>query len=484
MAVYKTKVADLPKNILEEAQIPEKYFEDEVLFVEKNSRSNTGAEVYRQLNMRLVRAQLGLENQEVDKRGLLWYTVRLKLGGVIDLKGDSDQQYISVSEMFKGFCDEIARHLGFEYWAFVPDYLGVPTKDIAIFVDSNLNTKAMTVEQIENLKETPYFIVTCEKMGALNEFITSLKNRGYKRGYLGFYNSQGGYTVSSTVKLLIALKKRVEQEGKKFAVFNLMDYDLNGMQIHLDMKKWFDCEPIGVTPDMLNYCFDEAVIDKFKENYNPKNIEKLITGVENMVNDLDITQEDKEKYISWASEITKQRIELNAVLAYRSTNHEEQAQDFVKYFIEVLLPNRTWDLNKDEKPSVSRPSYISEIIQKLESEATKTVDKYLSDKNLRYSNDWIEAIPKLKQKYEEFIAENSEYKDDLTNTRKLINKQSKELEEILKKSELYSDVETELDELSEAVIKKLELNDNDSETTEEESDETEDSDTDEEEEEK
>jgi hypothetical protein len=229
-------VKDLPENLKIETLsgvnhniYPAGYDNTTVMFVEDKTRTNTGRETNRQMNIRFIKIQLGIAVPDSDKREM-FYLVRNKCGGVIDLKGSSQQQYISFSIMLKNFGEALVKVKTFEYpyWGFALEYLGVYSKDTVITYDGDGTARALSVDDMTRYVNAPFFLIICEKESTLVDFIGELRNRGYTHGFFGLVLK--GYAITTVIKLMLRVNNK-----EKFKVFTLGDFDLNGIQIYLDL---------------------------------------------------------------------------------------------------------------------------------------------------------------------------------------------------------------------------------------------------------
>lgn len=443
MSVSKTYVKDLPRRILENDDgteiIPQSYDNEEVYYIVNNTRTETGKEVNTQLNIRFICKQLNINTPDIDKREL-WYIVRNALGGKIDLKGSSDQQYISFSSQIKSFCEKVAEtmQMPFNYWGFALEYLGVPSKDTVIAYDSSLKTKALTVDDISKYSDVPFFIVVCEKKSTLDDFVNEMYKRGYKRGFFGFV--LGGYAITTVIRLILALKGK-----EKFILATLVDYDLNGIQIMMDMCRYADAEnviPIGVHDEILQ--FGNLEFDDLAEDYKPEKLDDLVLGCQNMVDELGFDQEYKNVILGWIERCKYRRVELNAITAYNIRKKISKVGVFADYF-EMKIKDKIWDLNREITPSVSPPDYIRDYMSEIQQKAIEKFEEYLENNGLRWSNDWLNAIEELKETYNMFVEQNKNYNGKLDqDIDKLIRRQNKELKNILTNSDLYSETKVKL----------------------------------------
>ena len=246
-----------------------------------------------------------------------------------------------------------------------------------------------------------------------------LIDRGYKEGYYGL--ALGGNSTTYNIKLLIELSK-----VKHFYAFIMHDLDLDGLKIFFDMKKWFQCESIGLNPEML--AFSGISFDQGSENYKPKNKENTIKHLNNVIKKY--TPEEQEVYKNWISICEDKRFELNSLTAIRlrEDSRINKARDFVDYLLtKIEEVERKWNLVRLRKPqrespssydfSISKPKIIRnveyEIEQNIETITNKLDDLiqtiyekqeeikekageplsiYLESINLLYSSDWEELV--------------------------------------------------------------------------------------------
>lgn len=400
--MIKEMVKDLPKDLL--VQIPEMYHEREIFLLRDYSKSRTGAEVIRILNRRYVFIQLGLELQETDHREI-FYMIRKKFAKVdnklesdvdlLDISGDFDQQYISVTgNMIEGYYRKLATHLGFEYWGFVMEYLNVSSQSIAQMFDLDLNKYVVDIKSLKELipesLNIPFFLIICEKKMTVDITMKGLIEKGYNKGFYGIALSR--FATTHVIKYLIELSKL-----KRLYIFVLHDFDLSGLMIYFNLKKWINCESIGINPEFL--AERDLDIEQLFEFYKPKNRSKLLKGAKGMIKALDIDEMEKAKYNEWVELCLTRRIELNSLTAQREIENYKinKARDFVDSIIKKT-EICTWDLNRYRKPrmheadyfsiNVKKPSYISEIINEITEKATERIHKYLKSNNLRWDIDW------------------------------------------------------------------------------------------------
>jgi len=501
-------VGALPESYI--VNIPEDIYDNKVLLVKDNSKTNSSKFLNSILNKRFVFKQLDLELQETTKREL-WYDVTKGLKHDFDLKGTPKQQYISLSEAMKSYCEKLRVYLGFEYWAFVLDYLLVETGERALIwdpkdMDSENESKVMTLKGLDNFEKCPFFLILCEKVATLKPIIGEMIKRGYKEGYYGI--SMKGYATSVVIKLLLRLRKI-----RKFRLFVAHDLDQNGLMIYFDMLRYINCQNIGITPEFLElFKIDK---EEVSEPFTAKNKNAVIKATIGMIDELEIEDSEKDKFIEWSNYCREEKIELNSISSYnlRRDSSRSKVYDLVDC-IETFLneEGNVWDLNRYDqpiyyspdwlyKPSVSRPKLIGDIISEIQEKATEKIYEFLKSKNLRDDWNWREIIKEDYEKILEgynkiyglskrigkhrakrFIRKNRNYKKSLKKIsllreideqdRKLQNltdRQNKDLKKIrkiqrrifqrlIKKTPEYKEVEEELTELRDNIIEILENN--------------------------
>ncbi|GAH44266.1 unnamed protein product, partial [marine sediment metagenome] len=114
--------------------------------------------------------------------------------------------------------------------------------------------------------------------------------RGYKKGFYGIALSR--FATTHVIKYLIELSKL-----KRLYIFVLHDFDLSGLMIYFNLKKWINCESIGINPEFLRE--RDLDIEQLFEFYKPKNRSKLLKGAKGMIEALDIDEMEKTKYNEW-----------------------------------------------------------------------------------------------------------------------------------------------------------------------------------------
>lgn len=393
--------------------------------------TKTGIEAIKYNNMRYVFKQLDLTLQETQEREV-YYIVRKRSGGKLDISDDKKFAEAHIDR----YCKDLNEYLGYKYWVYVRDYLGIKAKAIITIYDTGMNPFVLTDEPsddypngtIEKFIETPFFLIICEKDETLKAIMKEMKVRGgYSKGYYGV--ALGKNATSYAIKLLIELS-----EVRNFHTFILHDQDISGLKIFLNMRRWIKAESIGVNPDFLKYCkIDNKEVD---EDY--KVSKKDITGFITILNGCNLSKKKNNQYMGWMWACLKKRIELNSISAYRLEQSltESKVKDFCNYLILKISDNqRKWNLNRYRKPEYKRPRankpFISssdfmieiekdldkkiEFIKdklynirqkifrkrdKIKDKAYEGINKFLEDEDLAYSSDWENLI---QEKFNEMI---------------------------------------------------------------------------------
>jgi hypothetical protein len=229
----------------------------------------------------------------------------------------------------------------------------------------------------------------------------------------------------------------------------MTDFDLNGLQIYLDIRKYFDVKHIGANPDF----FDRFGInfDDIKEPFHSTNIDSIKVGVDGMIEDIIKDQTEKDKMLEWANMLTKERAEMNSITALKLDKNLPKMEDFVTYF-EECIENLSFNINLYKLPSYAKPRFINQKINEVKKTATKSLEDYISNMGLGYGSDWLDRVAEAKEKYDEFIKENSDYTDDLRDVDNIINNQSNVIMDIINNSDLAKEIEGELERLKIEII--------------------------------
>lgn len=456
--LIKKKVSDLSERWL--TNISETFYSEEVSIVRDSTRKNTTRELIDFMNERFVRAQLELINQPADNRGT-WYVVSHRLKGIIDLSGSKDQQYISFLKTIKDYCKKLTDFYNVPYWGYVMDELNIKSKARAIAYDLNLKGTLLDVETIEDFKNEAFFIVICEKDEVLKSTMRAIRSKGYTNGWMGIVTE--GYATTNVVRLLMDYKKHVQD---KFYVFILHDWDIDGLKIFFDIKRYFPCESAGLNNELIDYCgnVDKSLLLESYKSTDGKAKKAQILGSKSMLKELKdmniINDERFKEYTKWINYCIEHRAELNALTAIRLEKNKElnPARDFADY-IEHLLEDveRFYDLNRYDVPNwgwrdfqtPALDSCVPGVIQTIKDEIfdmlTSKLDEYLMDyEDEGYWKDLVSEVYIAAEKYiygsgnrkenimkntkDEMIEDNKEYNESLKNVRKFISEQSSTLE--------------------------------------------------------
>lgn len=511
------------------SEVPEKwrnnidssFFDRKVYIVKDITRKDTGRELLDILNERFVRKQLNLETPRADNRDM-WYQAFTRLG-YTDLSGDSLQQQISFDGSVKSFCEKLVDFFKVPYWGYVQDELNIKSKARAVawtiegksfLMDSETITKTHfgndTNDFYDIINQMPFFFIICEKEEVLKSTMRALKDKGYSHGWLGMGTQ--GFASTAVIRILMEYKKEISD---KFYVFVLHDYDLDGIKIYLDMKRWFPCESIGLNSKLI----ERVGIDmsSIRQKYRGKTGEaKLATikGAKTMLKEIFVNglidNEELKEIRYWIQDTVKDRLELQSLTGHRLDEDMtlNPARDFADY-IEDLLENdeRIYDLNRYRTPWVDTtyapslydaiPDFIEEITNDLENTIREKINTYLESNNVGSEDDWrafTEGIYMnaenylsssntrknkiLEAKKDELIEENKEYTESLKSVRTYIRKQDNELDkkrrrkqnilramtskfndaiqETIENTGEYEDCKTDLEALKDKLMKALE----------------------------
>ena len=363
--------------------IPEELYDKEIYFLKKRLSQSTlaGINCSKYMNQRYIQYQLNLPLQRTNNREI-FYTVRKMCkndGGNFDIKSKFTN---TINTYFK----ELNKFLKLSYWGFVSELLKVDSGVRALVYDPvTLEPSVLTQKTFEQFSKTFFYFILCEKTSTIEPIMKEMKQRGYAKE--GFYYgiSTGGMGTSRVIKLLIELAKI-----RNFHVFVLHDYDISGLAIFFDIKRWISSESIGVNPDFMEFCgIDENDVN---EDYKISNKIKQITYF--ILRDGIFISNEYERYDSWIQSCLKKRIELNSISSYRLKEDltESKVKDFCDYLITKLEdPDRMWDLNRYRKPSQYNPTrariYFDKpkIIEEIEANTEENTD---------FLNERIEEVRK------------------------------------------------------------------------------------------
>lgn len=444
-------------------QTPEEYLDD-IGIAENTNTKKAYSELFKIMNNRLVLKQLiergaNLNLQATDRREI-YYIIRRSMDGKTGLKGDVDAQTMGIGKKIAIYCQKISKYLGYRYWGYVYDYLNIKPKETIIIYNTKMETSTLSNKNLKEIAKIPFFLIICEKEEPLRATMEEMINRGYTKGFYGI--ALGGTSTTYNIKLLLEL-----QEIRNFYAYIMVDLDLGGIAIFLDMKQWFPCESIGINPEMLDFAGVNFEDGSEEHIISKKTRENTITGLNRKIRKLDISEEQREIYRNWIEVCKNRRFELNSLTSLRLEEdmNVSKAKDFCNYLISKLEdPNRAWDLNRYDKPTyerissrptlqISRPEFIDDIeirIQrqvnniksKLDNLLDKITDKqeeieegalkelydYLDSKDLQYGFDWKKLIEDKYNKLDKKISISM----DLLNIRSKID-----YKKILRKNRKY-----------------------------------------------
>jgi hypothetical protein len=472
--LIKIGVKSLPEKWLK--KIPEEHHDKEVYIVVDRSRKETGKELVDILNERFQRKQLGLNNRMANNRDL-YYQILTRLGE-IDLKGDSLQQQISLDGAVRSYCEKLQEFFNAPYWGYIQDELEfVATARTTAYsiegksykMDQNMMSNEYfgkdKNEFYDLIRKTPFFFIVCEKELVVMETMEALRDLGYTEGWLGF-NTQG-YASTNLIRTLIEYRDTI---SNKFCVFSLHDYDVEGIKIFLDMKRYFNVESAGLNPELMRRCGIDFTGkgQKYRgasgeaKSATLKGAATIIDGLfENGI----INTDEKEEYEEWVDGCSKERYELQSITGVRLDEDMDQnpARDYAEYIqYKLESMDRKWDINRLKEPKaigpdtyefkIEVPSFISEIIEDLQEKISDTINDYLDTKNLKTVDDWKELLLEKygsieKHEYNETLLKtlrkiqgiygnikairirkkNKRYTESLKGVKKVVDKQSREL---------------------------------------------------------
>ncbi|MGV9141708.1 MAG: hypothetical protein ACOC1X_02110, partial [Promethearchaeota archaeon] len=462
-------------------------------------------------NSRFVYSQLGKVLQDMTKRQI-WYICDQRLNG-IDLSGGKKQQYISLSEMVKVFCEKLTDFYNVPYWGLVLDELYITAKARATIMDLEGIETGLNAKTFPKFKSAPFFFLICEKEDTLKSMLNELKKRGYRWGFYGIVTQ--GYGSTNVIRLLMEIRNR-----SKFYIFVAHDYDMDGLKIFFDLRRYFECESIGIHPNFMERLDFDVDINQDYSGRTGNAKKSQVKGAINMLNELfgsskknktdpEIQDDLYLEYNAWIEGCIERKTELDSLLAHRLEEDLTQckSKDLVDY-LEELLNNgeRVYDLNRYRVPEflepeepilkLNRPKIIDETIQNIQNVAAKPINDYLSRKGLKYSEDWERVIWELLQEKNQeidnqfqekkietqklrnrFIEENRDYTDSLkavldtlneqdNKINLLVEEQNEALQEFVDEQILilrqeiqdtnqYSDVRQKLNSIEESIIDSL-----------------------------
>ncbi len=496
--IKEIKIRELEPYILKD--IPERYYDETAYILCDHYRNLISYEASYKLrklmNRRLVFYQLGLINrlQEMSNREM-WYFVEKMCDGIIDYP--SKEPYTgSFIGQEKKFLKAITEFYNLEYWGDAYELLKITAKARAMIYDSG-RIIPLDIKAIPSYIDVPFFFLICEKEGILKAMLKEIENRGYYTGFIGI-NTEG-MSSSNVIKLI-----RRYSGVKNFHCFVSHDLDISGINIYLNLKRYFNCDSIGVNPKMLDHI--GIMFNDVCESYGEKkpNIKKHNT----MLKNADLNDTETKEIKEWSKMCRFKKVELDCITAHRlyETPNESKVKDLVDYF-ELILQEKEWDLNRYRKPDyykigeletifISHPQlsdeniteytkkasdikwkltkHITKPIREIERKAKEVIDNYLDKKGLTYTEDWKnlinEPIRKMKNsntilqnilnrfgsiKQYRFIHKNKRYNGSIKKAREIINNQSDQLNRLRYKQKKWLKKRVERqNKICERLIKK------------------------------
>jgi len=424
--------------------IPIDLRENEVYITKPRKVKNFYQHLRNIMNERFVREQLGLINQLIDYRDLWYSIVDYRMKGKIDIS--LNNPFIATEKAVKEFCLKLMDYYSIEHWSMVMDKLSMESKGKAIIYDLELNGTILTVKTIQNFKDIPFFILICEKETVLKQTLKALKDLGYRHGFYGI--NTGGVGTSAVARLLIEYRDSI---SNKFYIFSLTDFDLAGLKIFFDFRKYFKVERCGLNSQMIKFLdLDFSLLTS--EYTSQKSLNKQKQECLNMLERLNLSFFEIIYYLQEIDKCSKNKIELNSLSAFRSETDKlvNPCIDYANY-IEYLLENnkRIYDLNRFKQPLEQLTNSTNSIIpnlpnfiQKAKKEINELIFNEIDDidfwiKNIQETYDSFKIFNSnneskkdniLRNKCSIFIEKNKDYDKSLKNVFKTIKKQDKSLE--------------------------------------------------------
>ncbi|MFX0132061.1 MAG: hypothetical protein ACFFDN_00315 [Candidatus Hodarchaeota archaeon] len=431
--------------------IPVEYHDSIVSVTKKRKVKKFYQHLRHILNERFVREQLGLKNQTIDFRDLWYSIVDYRMKGNIDIS--LNDPYIATEKAVKEYCLKLMDFYNVEHWSMVMDNLNLESKGKAIIYsiadiidDSEVEGTVLTVKSIQRFEDIPFFIILCEKETVLKQTLLALKSLGYTSGFYGI--NTGGVGTSAVARLLLYYSQTISH---KFYMFSLTDFDLAGLKIYFDFRKYFETERAGLNSEMIDYLnLDfELLTSKYTSE---RALNKQKKGCLNMLEALELSEEENTYFLNEIEKCSKNKIELNSLTAYRSETNKSinPAIDYANYIIHLLeTKERIYDLNRFRqidkeqtnitpsiKPNV--PKFIIRAKERINDLIFKDIDSadfWLEKANAIYNTFDIfnryneskkdEILEKIRQN---LLSENEEYNGSLKDIYKHLHSQEKYLE--------------------------------------------------------
>ena len=435
--IKRKKIIDIKKDFyyLDPLKnIPEIYWNQKIWLQVPSKQSSIRIETNKRLrdflNERFILYQLRqlrlrpipiTESIEMTKREV-WYYIEILA------KRDNtpfDGNYKGFVKAITLYCETIQEKVDVPYWGYVLDVLKIKSKARATVYEEDNKIKGLwkpvglDKDTLVNYTDAPFFLIYCEKEDTITAFLKELLRRGYNKEYFYCLNL-GGEASTNAIRLL-----REYLNIKNFHCFVLHDIDLSGLEIFFDIRKHFNCKSIGVNPDFLEYSgydFDE-LSEGYKSEKSKKIVEKKTYTV---FNELDISIEEREKYLSWIEKCIEKRIELNSITAHKieSDPSVSKVNDFVDYFIHIL-EETPWNLNNlralkkkgdwDDfwtiKTKIRRVSVYPDLISEFD-------EDIVEDKINEEYKDYFDVITEISNVITTNTETIEEKLEDLTNTEK------------------------------------------------------------------
>ena len=394
----------------------------------------------RQLRLRPIPI---IESIEMTKREVWYYIEILSKKANTDLDGN----YIGFVISIKDYCETIKEKIGVPYWGYVLDDLKIKAKARATIYEEDEEIEDLWLpigldkDTLKKYTEAPFFLILCEKEGVITAFLKELLKRGYDKKYFYCINL-GGESPTNAIRLI-----REYLNIKNFHVFVLHDMDMSGLEIFFDVKRHFKCKSIGVNPNFLEH--HEYDFNKLSEAYRSKTTgkesyrvsEKLVSKTITILNQLDITIEEKETYNKWIEMCIEKRVELNSITAHKieSDPSVSKVNDFVNYFI-YILEETNWNLTRIRPLKKKKKNWDGRNIWTIKSKIPR-LDGYPD-----FINEFDEDI--IEDKINE---EHKDYLDVIKEIGNIITTNTENIEEELEKltNTEEEDIDNEIEEIKE-----------------------------------
>ncbi|MFW9973549.1 MAG: hypothetical protein ACFFDF_25435 [Candidatus Odinarchaeota archaeon] len=333
-------------------KIPEEYWNQEIWIQVPDKCSVIQKDAHKRLrdflNERFILYQLGLDEKIVEMtQREVWYYIEI-LEERDNMVMDTIYKPSFVKEI-GNYCKRIQEYVNVEYWGYVLDTLKIKTKARAtVYEEVDLEWVPIGLDKntLKNYADAPFFLVLCEKEDTITAFLKEIIKKGYNKNHFHCLNLEG----ESSTNVIRLLRKYIPV--KNFHCFILHDMDISGLGIFFDMKRHFNCISIGINPDFLKYCnYDFNQLCENYKNKKGKTLKRVSMTMEEQVrtvlNEVDISIEEKQRYNSWIEMCIEKRIELNSITAHKIENNPSVSKvtDFIDYFT-YILEQEKWDLTR------------------------------------------------------------------------------------------------------------------------------------------